>query len=418
MAYGGKGVARIDGKVYFVADAVPGDVLEAKTTSDSGRYGEAEILELLTPSPMRKKPLCAVATSCGGCQWMGIDYAQQLDWKQSFISSALTRIGKLDAGLSVEMIAAPSAYHYRNRVLLRLHLSEGGALSLGYFKRSTRELVPIDACAIAAPAINDFIQALHAASWEQLPGLKLRLECQEIPATSSGNLVVTLYPGDGPRSGVEAFAERLAKFSQVHWVGLATAMEAAPSVLFDQDLERSFLTVPGQFQQVNLDLNRTLRRLVLDHVQATLPERILDVCCGSGNLSLPLADGVRYIEGIESSKKAIHIARQNAEANLLSNVRYLAGDAEKHLWKCDRGQEPFDLVILDPPRQGLYKGMVPLKNIGPKHIVYVSCDPTTLARDLGYLCRKDGYRLTRLVGLDFFPNTYHVETVAFLERCQ
>ena len=417
MAYGGKGVARVDGKVYFVADSVPGDVLIATATSDSSRYGEAEVKTLLEPSPLRGKAPCAVALACGGCQWMGIDYRQQLEWKQSFISSALTRIGKLSAELNIEMMAAPQAYHYRNRVLLRLHLTQDGKLTLGYFKRGTRELVAISDCAIAAPALNDFIIALQATPWDHLPALKLRLECQEIIATGSGNLVITLHPGEGPRSGVEAFAARLAQFSQVHWVGLGTAMEAAPSVLFDHDLERSFLTLPGQFQQVNMALNRTLRRLVQDHVQATKPGRILDVCCGSGNLSLPLADGIRYIEGVEASKKAIQIARANVDANLLTNVRYLTGDAEKHLWACDRNQDPFDLVVLDPPRQGLHKGMAPLKNMAPKHIIYVSCDPTTLARDLGYLCRNDGYQLTRVVGLDFFPNTYHVETVAFLERC-
>ena len=416
MAYGGKGVARVDGKVYFVADSVPGDVLIATATSDSSRYGEATVKELLEPSPLRGKAPCAVAVACGGCQWMGIDYSQQLEWKQSFILSALTRIGKLGAGLNIEMIAAPKAYHYRNRVLLRLHLAADGTLTLGYFKRGTRELVAISDCSIAAPAINDFIMALQATAWGDLPALKLRLECQEIVATGGGNLVITLHPGEGPRAAVEAFAARLAQFSQVHWVGLGTAMEAAPTVLFDHDLERSFLTLPGQFQQVNIALNRTLRRLVQDHVQATKPGRILDVCCGSGNLSLPLADGVRYIEGVEASKKAIQIARANVDANLLTNVRYLTGDAEKHLWNCDRNHEAFDLVILDPPRQGLHKGMASLRNMAPKHIIYVSCDPTTLARDLGYLCRNDGYQLTRVVGLDFFPNTYHVETVAFLEH--
>ena len=416
MAYGAKGVARHEGKVYFIADAVVGDQVEVEVVSDSGRYADAVVRRLIKPSDLRGHSACKYATDCGGCQWLGIAYAEQLEWKRSFVVSALTRIGKLDPSLPVSITAAPSTLHYRNRILVRLHLKERGELKLGYFRRQSRDLVPIDACAIAAPAINHVLSALQTMPVEGLSPFTVRLELQEIPATGQGRVVVTVYPGDGDRKAISDFTARLGRLADVHWAGLVFDLKHAPEILFEEDLGRSFHTRPGQFQQVNLALNHALRRLVLEHVERLGASRILDVFCGSGNLSIPLANGARYVEGVEANRDAIHIAKYNAEANGLSGVLYLAGDAEKHLWKVSRGGEVFDLVILDPPRQGFHKGVVPLKKLSPKHIIYVSCDPTTLARDLAYLCRNDHYKVSRVEAFDFFPNTYHVETVAFLDR--
>ena len=416
IAYGAKGIARHEGKVYFIPDAVIGDEIEAAIVQDNDRYADAEIINFIKPSSLRGPAACEYATSCGGCQWMGIDYLQQLEWKRSFVTSALTRIGKLGSTIDVPIIAAPAVTGYRNRILLRLHLHPDGTMHLGYFRRQSRDLVPIKQCTIAAPAINDLITAIHAMPLQDYKPFTVRLEVQEIPQSETGHLLVTVYPGEGHRESMNAFTNDLKTLSGVHWVGTVFDLKNAPTVLFESDLDRKFFTKAAQFHQVNLELNRTLRRMIFEHVEAAKPQRILDVFCGSGNLSLPLANGARYIEGIEANKDAIKVARQNADLNKISNATYLAGDAEKHLWKVSRDGESFDMVLLDPPRQGFHKGMVPLKNLAPRTIVYVSCDPTTLARDLAYLCRADEYRLTKVVALDFFPNTYHVETVAFLER--
>lgn len=417
MAYGGKGVARVGGKVFFVADAVPGDLLKARVTNDAGRYAEAEISEILSPSPLRTPPLCQHAKICGGCQWMGIDYATQLEWKRSFVEQALKRIGKLPDHLSVEISPSPEIYHYRNRILLRAHLSSQGKLDLGYFRRGSRDLVPISRCEIAGKRLNRVIEQLYALPLQGMQALKVRLELQEVPFENE-RVVVTVYPSEGRSEDLERLVGLIGSLPEVVWAGTILALGSASALNFDRDLELTFLTLPGQFQQVNVAHNHALRRLVKEAVDAQDPARILDVFCGSGNLSLPLANGKRYVEGIESNKKAIGIAKKNVAANNLSNTRYLAGDAEAHLWKCSKAGEVFDLVILDPPRQGMFKGMVPLKNLAPKDIIYVSCDPSTLARDLGYLCRNHDYTLTKVVGFDFFPNTYHVETVAFLQRSQ
>ncbi len=417
MAYGGKGVARVEGKVWFIADAVPGDVLLARPTSDNGRYGEAEIATLVTPSPLRHEPRCTHARSCGGCQWMGIAYEEQLAWKESFVRSSLSRIGKLDPGLPITMHGSPEIYNYRNRILVRAHFPGDGPTKLGYFKKGTRELVPIKNCDIAAAPLNAVLAGISGLDVLTLGPLKIRLELQEVPAVDgSPGVLVTVYPAEGSRSATEELTAKIRALPGVAWAGLVFDLADAPVQPFDQDGGLSYLTYPGQFQQINMALNRTMRRFVREVVDERQPSRILDVCCGSGNLSLGLADGSRYVEGVESSRAAINCARKNVEANLVTNARYLAGDAEKHLWKCSRSGERFDLVLLDPPRTGLYKGMVPLKNLAPATIIYVSCDPSTLARDLGYLCRNDEYSIKSLAAFDLFPNTYHVETMVVLHR--
>ena len=452
VAYGGRGVARqtptqdravspelqlgettegtvkieAHGKVWFVEGAVTGDRVRARVTADEGRYGEAQIVELLERSPLRTHPLCQFEQECGGCQWMGIDYEQQLEWKKGFVESALKRIGKLDTDVPVQIVSSPSRYTYRNRILLRAHwlpassdldhAQPKGRLDVGYFARGSRRLVPITRCEIAAEGLNRILGEIRTFPFPEASFFKARIEIQEILSHGDTQIVATVYPAEGPRESMDALVAKLKDLPKVAWAGLVFDLPSAPLVDFDHDLNRDFFTIPGQFQQINMDLNRTLRRLVKDKVEKVDAQRVLDVFCGSGNLSLPIADGQRYVEAVEFNKKAIFCANQNAERNSLSNLSFHAGDAEKHLWRSARAGERFDLVVLDPPRQGMYKGMVPLKMLAPKHIIYVSCDPTTLARDLGYLLRKDAYRIESVTALDFFPNTYHVETVVFLKR--
>ncbi len=412
IAYGGKGVARKDGKVYFVMDAVPGDALRATIVKDDARYAEADPLELLVPSPLRTPPRCAYARDCGGCQWMGIPYETQLEWKKSFVTSGLRRIGKLGVEVPVSILGSPALYEYRNRVLLRFHWTPEEGARVGYFRRHTRELVPISRCEIAAAPLNAIIARLAALTLPGTPALKARIELQE---TGKGPAAI-VYPAEGLDASQEALAAALRAMPGMAWAGTVYKLSEAPLFALDAQLGVAFASRPGQFQQINTAHNRTLRGLIKERVEALAPQRVLDVFCGSGNLSLPLADGTRYVEGVELNKNAIDVALHNAAVNGIKNVRYLAGDAERHLWKCDRAGERFDLILLDPPRQGLFKGMVPLRNLGADTIIYVSCDPVTLARDLGYLTRKDAYLLTEVIALDFFPNSFHVETVAILRR--
>ena len=417
MAYGGNGVARLDGKVYFVADAIEGDVVKARVTEDKERYANAEVSEFVSYSPFREKPRCPFITNCGGCQWMGVPYTQQLAWKRDFIVSSLKRIGKIPEHLSIDVNPSPDIYNYRNRVMIRVHISDRSVLTCGYFKRGTRELVPINRCDIANETINKLIGHITTVDLNGLKNIKFRMEIQELPA-ESGKLVVTITPADGDKKATKAFTENLCTLDYISWSGMSFDLKDAPTIPFDQQFSRTFLTLPGQFQQVNVAHNKNLRTFISDIVAEYRPQSILDVFCGSGNLSIGVAEKGRLIEGIEANSVAIDCAKKNVAENNISDATYIAGDAEKHLLKLCRANAKFDLVILDPPRQGSHGGLPSLMALAPKQIVYVSCDPTTLARDIGFLCRNQDYRIKSITGFDFFPNTYHVETVVVLERTQ
>lgn len=415
IAYGGKGVARSNGKVFFVPDTIEGDIVLVTITEEKDRYCNAEVTAMITPSPLRTSPKCKFIDTCGGCQWMGISYEQQLEWKKQFIESSLKRIGKIPDDLKIAVRPSPEIYHYRNRVLLRVHISEDSTIKCGYFKRGTRDLVSIDRCEIACEAVNVFLDSMLSMNLEGIRNIKVRLEIQELPH-GSGKVAVTVHPADGDRDATTDLTNRIRTFANINWAGQASDLSETPEMEFDQQNARIYLTIPGQFQQINVSHNQNLRNYILQLVNERQPRRIFDVFCGSGNLSIGLGDNQRYIEGIEANKVAIDCAQKNVGRNQLKNMNYVAGDAVKYIWQCSKRNESFDLVILDPPRQGFHEGIAPLKKMAPEHIIYVSCDPTTLARDIGLLCREDAYTIVSITGFDFFPNTYHVETVVVLVR--
>jgi len=412
VAFGGKGVARLDGKVYFVEDGIAGDVVRVQVTKDSGRYAEGTIVGILTPSPHRGPSPCQWSTSCGGCQWMGVPYEKQLEWKRQFVVTSLSRIGKIDHATPMEIYGSPDALAYRNRIFVRGLVQPGQPVVMGYFRRSTRDLVPITKCAIASPALNAAMSAIESLKFPSTQELRFRMELQEIPEGGDRNIVLTLYPPEKVTPGLDPLLAAIRQLPMVAWAGYLSDLPSAPTLPFEAGVLR-YATRPGLFQQVNLQLNQKLREWVHQRVEAAKPARVLDLFCGSGNLSLQLADGRRYVEGIEFSKRAIETALGNVAVNRLFNTNYLSGDTEKHLWKCARAGERFDMVIADPPREGMYGALIPLMKIAPARVIYVSCDPATLARDLASLC-KSTYKIIEIAAFDFFPNTYHVETVVLL----
>lgn len=427
VAFGGKGIARVEGKVFFVADAVPGDVVDIEVTGDSGRYADAKITKFAKPSSLRGKSPCAFSDRCGGCQWHGIPYEQQLAWKRQFVETALGRIGKVEASVPVAISGSPETLEYRNRIFLRGVFASDGGVTFGYFRRGSRDLVPVDRCAIAATTINRVLARVGSAKFSRPASLRTstpyRMELQEIPPQpdSSGHpagepqVIITVYPPSPDCRDLDAFVDGLRQTEGVFWAGLIKDLKTAPLVVFDEHGQLQYHTRPGQFQQVNVSHNRMVRSLVHELVEGYNPKRILDLFCGSGNLSLGLCRSDRYVEGIEFSETAIATARENVRINKVTNALYLSGSSEKHLWKCAKKGEQFDVVIADPPREGMFKDLIPLQKIGARAIIYVSCDPATLARDLGALIRG-GYQLKSVRTFDFFPNTWHVETVAVLER--
>jgi 23S rRNA (uracil1939-C5)-methyltransferase len=423
-AFGGKGVARSEGKVYFVEGAVEGDVALVEVISTGERYNEGKVSKLIKPSQYRGPSPCPVSDVCGGCQWQGVPYPIQLEWKKRFIKNSLSRIGKLGDDIEVVVLPSPKQNAYRNRIFLRARLDTAGKIQVGYFRRASRDFVSVENCAIAVDRINRFISELRSTSFKDevlslniQQELKFRFEVQDLPTQNdqARHLLVTVYDGDDPNTDMGPLISTIGKMASVYWCGSSKDIHKAPVVLFDQQLNHTFHTSAGIFQQINIDHNHTARTMVSDVVKAYRPQRILDLFCGSGNLSLALANDERVIDGVEFSKRAIEIAKHNVQLAGLKNINYYSGDTEKFLWRAAKQGMRYDMVIADPPREGMFKSLIPLQKIKPKHIIYISCDPATLSRDLNALC-KANYRITRFVALDFFPNTFHIESFVVLER--
>lgn len=412
VAYGGKGIAKHDGKVFFVEGGIPGDIVRVDVTKSKKSFAEAKISDLIQPSPLRGESKCPVSHVCGGCQWQGIPYDQQLTWKSQFIASSMERIGKIPMP-SVDVTPSPLVHNYRSRVLLRCHIDRDGKVKLGFFKTGTRELVAISTCAIADENINTIIEEVGGWQLVKLAGKKFRLELQSLPG-SQGQCFATLFPADRKDDDVlRELAEQIGNLIGVAWAGVVFDQVKSPSLVFDENQGIKFLTTAGQFQQVNNPANRIVQAWVKEQVATWKPATLLDVFCGSGNLSLPVAEGISCF-GVEANPRSIACAKGNADANNLPETYFTAQKAHQYLKYLLREKQSIDCVIADPPREGLGESLEPLIALKPKYLIYVSCDPSTLARDLSRLV-AEGYTLASLRGIDFFPNTYHIESVAVLE---
>ena len=425
VAFGGSGIARLDGKVYFVPDAVPGDRVEVRITEEKKKYCTAEIISFIEKSPLRNQSPCPYSSECGGCQWIEIDYNKQLEWKKSFVTSSLSRIGKLpELDKDLEILPSNCQFNYRNKILLRARIIKEdncNKLVVGFFKKSTREFIRIKICKISDISINLFLERIDSLNFsEDLLGLEFKIEVQALYQSKNEGtplVIVTIYPATQDKLEIyEPIKKEISNLEIV--VRCSLIMEEKKRFLLEKDTvknkELSFYTAQSQFQQVNIDLNKRLRKIIFDKVPQNA-KRVLDLFCGSGNLSLALEND--YVEGIEISPLAIETAKYNVEKNGLKNRIYLAGSSEAHLWKCTKNQERFDIVIADPPREGMYKEVIPLSILEPDTIIYVSCSPPTLARDIATLSKR-GYQITDIMCLDFFPNTFHVETVVTLSMIE
>lgn len=421
VAFGGKGLAKKDGKVYFVKGAVPGDHIICQLEKDKKSFGEGYASKFLKKSDSWEKAGCENYGECGGCQWLGVDYSQQLSWKKSFIESSL-RKAKCELKNEIEMIGSPEERNYRSRIMVRVHVGQNGKATFGFFKMRSRELVALKSCELASEKINLLLQELSNFKSTEMASSKFRMEIQEIPAasTNDSSLFVTVTPAEGRHQNLQPIIEYVNNSKLVNWCGSFKDVKTSKPVLFERDLETDFYVSPGQFFQVNLEHNKILRRLVKEKVDALNPDSIYDVYCGSGNLSLFLQNGKRKIYGVEVNPVSIGNANKSVDSckNLQSSkslFRYETLDAVKHVNMMREEGNKFDLIILDPPREGMPEGIESLVSLGAKDIIYVSCDPVTLSRDLQKLTSFN-YEIVDFKGLDFFPQTYHVESFVHLKK--
>jgi 23S rRNA (uracil1939-C5)-methyltransferase len=422
LAHGGDGVGRLpDGRTTFVAYACPGDELLVRTTEDHGRWTRAVIEEIVEPSSDRVEPPCPYFGECGGCQWQHIAYGLQASAKRQTLVDALTRIGGIAEPTVDGIVASPSSYGYRNKIELSVQRTARG-LALGFARQHSRDVLPIDACLLlpkrAAGLPKAFAGALRFLSSRGAEGI-IRASLR---VSSAGEIAADLWTAGGPfpRSAaarVLGESTRARSITRTILRGepdhrdISQVEVLAGSGLWHETLgDDHFAVSAPTFFQVNSGAAELLRDQARAMMGADGTSRIADLYAGAGTFTLPLSRLAGEVVAVESSRYALGDLRRNLdEADLDADI--VPGDAAYAL----PGLGRFDGALIDPPRAGLSdKAMRALENARIPRLVYVSCDPATLARDVARLAAF-GYSATRFVPVDLFPQTYHLETVALLE---
>ena len=431
----GDGVGRSNERVVFVPDTVTGDRVQVRLLRVKPQYAHGKLLEVLEPSPHRIRARCIVADKCGGCQWQHVDYPYQLTAKQNQVVQALERIGKFSQPLVSPILAAAADLGYRNKATYPLARSQAGQIQAGYYQKGSHHIVNLNQCPIQDVRLNPLLaevkQDLYDRGWgiydEKLHRGKVRHLALRI-GRRTGEMLLTLVVKDKNLSGLEEQAEAwLARYPKLAGVSLNVNPDRTNAIFGRETLcvtgqpylhetfaGLTFQLRPDTFFQIHTEQAEALLQTIIDELQLQGHELLLDAYCGIGTFTLPLASRVRQAIGLEVQPEAVEQARLSASLNHLENVTFTEGAVETLLPQLDA--KP-DIVLLDPPRRGCDAAVLEaLTQLAPDRIVYISCNPATLARDLKLLCQDNQYRLARVQPVDFFPQTPHVECVAFLVR--
>ena len=413
LAYGPHGIGRIDKQVVMIPGTVPGDKISARLTDSKGNYAVGEIVRLLQPSALRQAPPCPYVSHCGGCPWQQIQYHAQLQAKQQSVADALRRIGKLDDFELRPILPAVHDYHYRRRIRLQLDSRK----RLGFYRPSSHQLVEIDSCLIAAGPVNDCIPAV--SNWVQ--PIHSPLAYVEIVAGDRPGEIVIVARSRGDFFPDDEIACRQLLKEAPRIAGLILAGrdwrrvwgESRISITTEEDV---CLPVEADvFTQVNSQGNRSIVRELLAAGQFKNDERVLELYSGAGNFTLSVAKRVREVVAVEGHRPSVESGKRSAQLNELSNIRWLVSQVPAAVKGLAKQRQNFSKIILDPPRAGAKGIEAGLAALNSEKILYVSCNPATLARDLAGLA-KHGYKLRTVQPIDLFPHTFHVETLAVMSR--
>ncbi|MDX2166398.1 MAG: RsmD family RNA methyltransferase [Deltaproteobacteria bacterium] len=404
MAYGPHAVARHDGKVLFVRGAAPHEALEVVVRESHERFAFAEVTRVLHASPLRRQPPCPLLPRCGGCPWQHLEYAAQLAAKQSIVREQLRRLAGLDVEVA-PVLPSPREYGYRRRIKLRV---DHGVV--GFHAAASHTLVEVAHCLLAEPQVDAAIPSAVALA-AALPGIR-RIELSGGGAggrvVAAGEVEGALRDADAARAQAWLAAHPGIAGLALRGRGWARAWGDVEVAADPEDGTALRVRAPG-FTQVNTDANRLLVDAVIRAVAPRPQLRVLDLYAGAGNLSLPLRRRGALVTAVEQESRAAADARDNAARTPGPRLTVLTEPAEHAVARLAAAGERFDVVLLDPPRAGAAACLAGLLRLRAPRLVYVSCDPATLARDLKRL--RAAYRIAHVQPIDLFPHTYHVETV-------
>jgi 23S rRNA (uracil1939-C5)-methyltransferase len=434
LAYGGNGVARLNGFVVFVRRGLPGDTVRARVTKVKRNHAEATALEIVEAGAPRVEAPCVHYPACGGCRFQDLAYDAQIEAKAAQVADALARIGRLKGFELEPIVPAESVFHYRNKLEYSFTKDESG-VALGFHKAGRwDEVLDIERCWLTTDLGNTIRNAVKAWANEQgLPaydqetqeGYLRHLVVREGRNTGQALVVVVTAPGDLPEDSFVESVRRFPEVRSVYWAINDTPAEitSVPSRLLwgEEAIEEEILGLrfrvrPNAFLQTNTKMAEELYRLAIDYAGLTGEETVYDLYCGTGTIGLSMARKALTVWGIESSEESVACAVENAELNGLANAAFFAGEVGADVEELRGRAGPPDVVVVDPPRSGLVgKALARVAALEAPRLVYVSCNPTTLAGNAKELVGF-GYALERVRPVDMFPHTPHVESVALFTR--
>jgi 23S rRNA (uracil1939-C5)-methyltransferase len=436
LAYGGNGVARLNGFVVFVRRGLPGDRVRARVTKVQRRHAEALVTEVVAPGPQRVEAPCAHYPACGGCRFQDLAYEAQVAAKQAQVEESLRRIGGLEAPPLEPIVPAEQIFHYRNKLEYSFtQLDDGPTIG---FHRAGRwdEVLEIERCWLTTDLGNairnrarEWARAERLVAYDQADQSGYLRDLVVREGRNTGQVLVLLVTAGGERFDTGHFVDVLREFPEVrsiHWAENTSAAEVTnlPTQLLwgEEAIEEElcglrFRVRPNAFLQTNTRMAERLYGIAHEYAGLSGQESVYDLYCGIGTIGLTLASEALTVWGVEVSEESVACALENADLNGITNAAFFAGNVGQSLAELrDRSGDP-DVVVVDPPRAGLAgKALRRLGEIGAPRVVYVSCNPTTLAGDVKVLVGDYGYTLVRARPVDMFPHTPHVETVALLER--
>ncbi|MBI2634728.1 23S rRNA (uracil(1939)-C(5))-methyltransferase RlmD [Candidatus Peregrinibacteria bacterium] len=443
LAFGGAGIGKHDGMTVFVEKTVPGDRVRASFFKIKNNYAEANLTEIVTPSTDRIKPRCSYSGACGGCQMMFMPYEKQLAFKQQHVIDALERIGKIPNPPVEKIIGSKDRFFYRNKMEFTFGYDSKMNFTLGLHQPGFRfDILDINEChlqsELSVKIVNSARELVKKLKWPPFKysngeGFLRSLIIRDCKRT--GEVMVILNTSDQiPKNlaeGLKKFVELMAGFKEVVSIfhlsiisrrGMPnkikeTMLYGRPAItekmILENGDELDFTISPQAFFQVNTFQAEILYNNVLKMASSRPQELVLDFFCGIGTIGLFMAKHAEKVLGIELNEEAVKAAKKNAQRNDISNIEFNTGDVVENLPAIR--QKP-SLIVVDPPRAGLTGNLIDIiGGLGANQLVYVSCDPATLARDCDQL-KRHGFMLKKVQPVDMFPHTFHIENVCLLEK--
>ncbi len=418
LSYGGRGVGRReDGKVVFVPGVIPGESLLVQVDKEQSSYCTAEVIEILERSPKRIEPECPLFSVCGGCDWQHIAYSDQVYWKDAILCDEIKKaLPQVDLPRQ-QPVPSRIDFGYRGHAILQCAYEPD--FSLGFFMKRSNRVVEFDQCPVLNPGVQKIIGGLKRILRENpLPGLS----SIEIHAPQEESILLARVEKTDPKKVMKVMEKIYAELD-ISGVSFAMLGPKRSDFVLGQNFCRYSLDIHGRqvhlssafggFIQANDQVNTDLIEYV--SYLASGSEYVLDLYSGGGNFSIPLSRVSSRVVGIEQSHKLVSQGKVSAKKNRAENVRFLAMDATRAVESVRDEQVGFDTVVLDPPREGAKDVARILPELKARRIIYISCNPSTLARDLKPLVQS-GYNVKSVKLFDMFPQTYHIESVAYLER--